>query len=145
MVLVPFDLYLISHLLRTSLNKWQDAIAGKCRVICTLQDERNPHPSQADIERADFVFSRLFDASTCTLSDELPPPATIASHNSMFLCTSCNLTWYWCILVLHLGTHQGHWCIVTKYSLFGNCQRLLEYATPDISYLHSIILRDVCK
>ncbi|KAF3334926.1 BAH domain-containing protein [Carex littledalei] len=59
-----------------------DAIAGKCCVICTLKDERNPHPSQADIERADFVFSRLFDASRCTLSDVSDKlPDTIATHN----------------------------------------------------------------
>lgn len=53
-----------------------EAIAGKCRVICTLRDERNPQPSSIAIEKADFVFSQFFDVGNCTVLEK--PPETIA-------------------------------------------------------------------
>ncbi|KAJ3670862.1 hypothetical protein LUZ60_008288 [Juncus effusus] len=49
-----------------------ETVAGKCKVVCTSRDARNPQPSEEDIARADFVFSRVFDVETKTLSEILP-------------------------------------------------------------------------
>ncbi|KAG0458172.1 hypothetical protein HPP92_022902 [Vanilla planifolia] len=49
-----------------------EAIAGKCNVICTSHDERNLQASSVAIEKADFIFSRIFDVGTCTVSERLP-------------------------------------------------------------------------
>ncbi|KAJ1688207.1 hypothetical protein LUZ63_019597 [Rhynchospora breviuscula] len=68
-----------------------EAIAGKCRVICTLKDAKNPQPSQADVERADHVFCKLFDVGRRTLTGKLP--ATIGSlKTELFLNKKEDLT-----------------------------------------------------
>lgn len=60
-----------------------EAIAGKCLVICTSRDERNPQPSKSAIEKADFIFSRFFDVGSCTVLER--PPETIAGVELKFL------------------------------------------------------------
>ncbi|KAF6144484.1 hypothetical protein GIB67_025894 [Kingdonia uniflora] len=48
-----------------------EAIAGKCNVVCTLKDKRNPQPSAKDIENADYIFYRTFDVLNHTISDTI--------------------------------------------------------------------------
>ncbi|PKU75186.1 protein ANTI-SILENCING 1 isoform X2 [Dendrobium catenatum] len=60
-----------------------EAIAGKCSVICTLRDERNPQPSSIAIEKADFIFSRFFDVGSCTVLET--PPEAIAGVELKYL------------------------------------------------------------
>ncbi|XP_047970837.1 protein ANTI-SILENCING 1 isoform X2 [Salvia hispanica] len=47
-----------------------EAIAGKCSVICTSADSRNPQPSVKELQMADYVFYRIFDVKSCTISDK---------------------------------------------------------------------------
>ncbi|PKA51614.1 DNA (cytosine-5-)-methyltransferase [Apostasia shenzhenica] len=49
-----------------------EAIAGKCCVICTSEDVRNPKPSSIAKEKADFIFSRIFDVGSCKILEALP-------------------------------------------------------------------------
>ncbi|XP_020578836.1 protein ANTI-SILENCING 1-like isoform X2 [Phalaenopsis equestris] len=60
-----------------------ETIAGKCSVICTSGDERNPQPSSFAIKNADFTFSRFFDVGTCTVLER--PPDAIAGVELKFL------------------------------------------------------------
>ncbi|XXG63286.1 hypothetical protein AAC387_Pa05g1518 [Persea americana] len=46
-----------------------EVLVGKCNVICTSKDERNPQPSEEDIKTADYIFFRTFDVGNCTISD----------------------------------------------------------------------------
>ncbi|MCL7043856.1 hypothetical protein MKW94_016339 [Papaver nudicaule] len=48
-----------------------EAIVGKCNVVCTSEDKRNPQPSKKELRMADFVFSRTFDVHEYTFSDQL--------------------------------------------------------------------------
>ncbi|RRT68020.1 hypothetical protein B296_00037772 [Ensete ventricosum] len=50
----------------------QEAIAGKCRVICTSKDQRNQQPSTQELENAEFIFFRTFDVANFTISDVMP-------------------------------------------------------------------------
>ncbi|XP_058203995.1 protein ANTI-SILENCING 1 isoform X4 [Rhododendron vialii] len=49
----------------------QEAIAGKCNVVCISKDSRNPQPSEQELQMADYVFSRTFDVRHCTISDQM--------------------------------------------------------------------------
>lgn len=49
----------------------QEAIAGKCYVICTSEDRRNRQPSEEEIKLADYIFYRTFNVGQCTLSDKM--------------------------------------------------------------------------
>ncbi|RZC51702.1 hypothetical protein C5167_020130 [Papaver somniferum] len=48
-----------------------EAIVGKCCVVCTSKDRRNPQPSIEERRNAEFVFSRTFDVQQCTFSHKL--------------------------------------------------------------------------
>ncbi|KAF8393360.1 hypothetical protein HHK36_021603 [Tetracentron sinense] len=48
-----------------------EVIAGKCNVICTSKDSRNPHPSEEELEMADYIFYRTFDVQQCTILDKI--------------------------------------------------------------------------
>ncbi|KAI3850758.1 hypothetical protein MKW98_030818 [Papaver atlanticum] len=48
-----------------------EAIVGKCCVVCTSKDKRNPQPSIEERRKAEFVFSRTFDVKQCTFSHKL--------------------------------------------------------------------------
>ncbi|XP_026434123.1 protein ANTI-SILENCING 1-like isoform X2 [Papaver somniferum] len=48
-----------------------EAIVGKCYVVCTSKDIRNPQPSKEERRKAEFVFSRAFDVIECTFLDKL--------------------------------------------------------------------------
>ncbi|KAK9148887.1 hypothetical protein Scep_007644 [Stephania cephalantha] len=48
-----------------------EAIAGKCNVVCTSKDSRNPQPSEEELRRADYVFCRTFNVATRTISDKI--------------------------------------------------------------------------
>ncbi|CAL9102241.1 unnamed protein product, partial [Musa textilis] len=49
-----------------------EAIAGKCRVICTSKGQRNQQPSTQELENAEFIFFRTFDVVNFTISDVMP-------------------------------------------------------------------------
>ena len=49
----------------------QEAIAGKCNVICISDDSRNPRPSDEELEKADFVFFRTFDVGKQEVCNEM--------------------------------------------------------------------------
>lgn len=48
-----------------------EAIAGRCNVICTSEDIRNPQPSDEEVKLADYVFYRAFDVGTCAILDKM--------------------------------------------------------------------------
>ncbi|XP_070051487.1 protein ANTI-SILENCING 1-like isoform X5 [Nicotiana tomentosiformis] len=50
----------------------QEAITGKCNVVCISTDRRNPQPKNEDLDTADFVFYRTFDVRTREISEEFP-------------------------------------------------------------------------
>nr|CAD1823921.1 unnamed protein product [Ananas comosus var. bracteatus] len=49
-----------------------ETLAGKCCVVCTSKDERNPQPSQNDLAMADYIYYRLFDVGSLTVSEKFP-------------------------------------------------------------------------
>ncbi|KAJ8444345.1 hypothetical protein Cgig2_019903 [Carnegiea gigantea] len=49
----------------------QEAIAGKCNVVCISKDEKNRQPSVEELAMADYVFYRTFDVGSLTISDKL--------------------------------------------------------------------------
>lgn len=49
----------------------QEPIAGKCNVVCISTDDRNPQPSAKEIQMADYVFGRVFDVKSLTISDKM--------------------------------------------------------------------------
>ncbi|GFP80265.1 hypothetical protein PHJA_000169900 [Phtheirospermum japonicum] len=48
-----------------------EAIAGKCNVVCISKDSRNLQPSAEEVQMADYVFSRTFDVTSNTISDQM--------------------------------------------------------------------------
>ncbi|KAK1310491.1 hypothetical protein QJS10_CPA08g00323 [Acorus calamus] len=48
-----------------------EAIAGKCNVLCTSTDWRNPQPSEEELKKADYIFYRTFDVGTYGISDKI--------------------------------------------------------------------------
>uniref|UniRef100_A0A164XCT6 BAH domain-containing protein n=1 Tax=Daucus carota subsp. sativus TaxID=79200 RepID=A0A164XCT6_DAUCS len=55
-----------------------ESICGKCNVICTSYDRRNPQVSEEELKIADFTFFRTFDVGNCKISDEFTD--LIAGH-----------------------------------------------------------------
>ena len=49
----------------------QEAIAGKCNVVCISKDSRNPQPTDEELQMADYVFRRTFDVGTCKIMDKM--------------------------------------------------------------------------
>ncbi|CAK7353382.1 unnamed protein product [Dovyalis caffra] len=48
-----------------------EAIAGKCNVVCSSKDNRNPQPTDKELQEADFVFCRTFDVGNCRILDKI--------------------------------------------------------------------------
>ncbi|KAL8537173.1 hypothetical protein ACS0TY_012380 [Phlomoides rotata] len=48
-----------------------EPIAGKCNVVCISTDNRNPQPSAKEIQMADYLFYRVFDVESLTISDKM--------------------------------------------------------------------------
>lgn len=49
----------------------QEAISGKCNVVCTSKDSRNPQPSDEELQAADFIFFRAFDVGNRRILDKI--------------------------------------------------------------------------
>lgn len=49
-----------------------ETIAGKCDVVCTSKDKRNPQASIEEVKISDYVFYRTFDVENCRLSERFP-------------------------------------------------------------------------
>ncbi|KAE9587032.1 putative BAH domain-containing protein [Lupinus albus] len=47
-----------------------EAISGKCNVVCTARDSRNPQLSD-ETQSAEFVFCRFFDVGKCKILDKI--------------------------------------------------------------------------
>jgi hypothetical protein len=47
-------------------------LCGKCNILCTSKDKRNPQASEVELGMADYIFYRTFDVGTCTISDNFP-------------------------------------------------------------------------
>ncbi|XVE52151.1 hypothetical protein DITRI_Ditri02bG0099300 [Diplodiscus trichospermus] len=50
----------------------QESIGGKCNVVCTSNDSRNPQASEADLRRADYFFCCHFDVGQLAIFDIFP-------------------------------------------------------------------------
>ncbi|KAK7820992.1 protein anti-silencing 1, partial [Quercus suber] len=48
-----------------------EAISGKCNVVCTSKDSRNPQPSDEELRAADFIFCRAFDVGNRRILDKI--------------------------------------------------------------------------
>ncbi|XP_030946678.1 protein ANTI-SILENCING 1 [Quercus lobata] len=48
-----------------------EAISGKCNVVCTSKDSRNPQPSDEELQAADFIFCRAFDVGNHRILDKI--------------------------------------------------------------------------
>ncbi|XP_031490640.1 protein ANTI-SILENCING 1-like [Nymphaea colorata] len=48
-----------------------EALVGKCSVICTSKDKRNHPPSELELKEADYIFYRVFDVSSYTISENI--------------------------------------------------------------------------
>ncbi|KAL5715537.1 hypothetical protein ACHQM5_017343 [Ranunculus cassubicifolius] len=76
-----------------------EAIAGKCHVVCTSKDSRNPQPSPEELRMADYIFYRTFDVGRCIISDKIDD--TIAGIDVRYLCNREG------IQQLNAGTEHG--------------------------------------
>ncbi|PNY11534.1 nucleic acid binding protein [Trifolium pratense] len=47
-----------------------ESIIGKCSVVCTSEDKRNPKPSEKELKRADFFFKCTFDVDRRVIDDK---------------------------------------------------------------------------
>ena len=50
----------------------KESISGKCNVVCTSKDERNPQATVEELKMSDYVFYRTFDVKECKLSEIFP-------------------------------------------------------------------------
>ncbi|KAK9101880.1 hypothetical protein Sjap_019134 [Stephania japonica] len=48
-----------------------EVLVGKCKVVCSSKDRRNPQPSEIELLMADYVFFRTFDVVTCKISEKM--------------------------------------------------------------------------
>ncbi|KAI3993625.1 hypothetical protein MKX01_002638, partial [Papaver californicum] len=48
-----------------------EAITGKCNVICTLKDDKNPQPSEEEMKTDDYIFYSTFNVNTFKISDKI--------------------------------------------------------------------------
>lgn len=77
---------------------FQEAIAGKCHVVCTSVDKRNLQPSSTDVELADYIFYRVFDVGNYTISDVLADTvAGIEGMACIFICSIMFLCFYFIV------------------------------------------------
>ncbi|GKE25655.1 anti-silencing 1-like protein isoform X1 [Tanacetum coccineum] len=49
-----------------------ESISGKCNVVCTSKDKRNPQATEEELKMSDYVFYRTFDVKECKLSEIFP-------------------------------------------------------------------------
>ncbi|WJX74838.1 hypothetical protein P8452_58446 [Trifolium repens] len=49
-----------------------ESIIGKCSVVCTSEDKRNPKPSETELKRADFFFKCTFNVDRLVIDDKFP-------------------------------------------------------------------------
>ncbi|XP_057807975.1 protein ANTI-SILENCING 1-like isoform X2 [Salvia miltiorrhiza] len=49
-----------------------EAIIGKCNIVCSSKDQRNPQPTEEELGLADFIFYRTFDVGRRKVSEEFP-------------------------------------------------------------------------
>lgn len=62
-------------------------LAGKCNVVCTSKDQRNPQPSPEDLKVADFIFYRTFNVDNFSISENIEDKIDgIEGKYSFFLC-----------------------------------------------------------
>ncbi|KAF4372412.1 hypothetical protein F8388_027085 [Cannabis sativa] len=47
-------------------------VVGKCNVICTSDDKRNPQPSEEELRKAHYIYYRTFDVGKTEISEKFP-------------------------------------------------------------------------
>ncbi|KAJ1433862.1 hypothetical protein SESBI_05699, partial [Sesbania bispinosa] len=47
-----------------------ESIIGKCNVVCTSKDSRNPQPSEIELKNGDFFFKCTFDVGSHLIVDK---------------------------------------------------------------------------
>ncbi|XP_061336543.1 protein ANTI-SILENCING 1-like isoform X2 [Gastrolobium bilobum] len=65
-----------------------EAVAGKCNVVCISKDDRNPQPSDEELQRAHFVFRRFFNVGEKKILDEIDDK--IAGIEGVAWATKCS-------------------------------------------------------
>ncbi|XP_057838508.2 protein ANTI-SILENCING 1 isoform X2 [Cryptomeria japonica] len=55
----------------TNVINTLNVIVGKCKVLCTSVDNRNPQPSEEDLEATHYYFYRRFDVENYTISEDM--------------------------------------------------------------------------
>ncbi|KAJ7951855.1 Bromo-adjacent domain-containing protein, putative isoform 1 [Quillaja saponaria] len=53
----------------SNINFLEDVI-GKCNIICTSMDKRNPQASIAELKKADYIFYRTFDVGNFVIREK---------------------------------------------------------------------------
>lgn len=64
----------VQELMRSSLFlpfSFQEAIIGKCNVVCTAKDRRN-HWLESDLAKANYRISHIFDVGELRISEKFP-------------------------------------------------------------------------
>lgn len=54
------------------VSSCQEALGGKCNVVCTSDDKKNPCASQVELREADYIFYRTFDVVSLKISVNFP-------------------------------------------------------------------------
>lgn len=57
--------------MKCTLINAQEVINGKCNIVCTSKDHRNPPASAEELKRADYIFYRTFDVGKLCISDDI--------------------------------------------------------------------------
>ncbi|KAH6820028.1 hypothetical protein C2S53_012896 [Perilla frutescens var. hirtella] len=69
-----------------------DAILGKCNVVCSSKDKRNPQPTEEELRMADYIFYRSFDVGTRIISEEFPSSIAGVEVAHFFNRRSCTIS-----------------------------------------------------
>ena len=51
---------------------FQEAIVGKCNVVCTAKDRRNTLLSKSDLAKTNYYVSYILDVGDLRISDKFP-------------------------------------------------------------------------
>ncbi|KAI4355705.1 hypothetical protein L6164_004454 [Bauhinia variegata] len=49
-----------------------ETIVGKCSVVCSSNDKRNPEPSESELKKADYFFNCTFNVGRLKIVDKFP-------------------------------------------------------------------------
>lgn len=67
---------------------FQESILGKCCIVCSSEDKRNPKPSETELKRANFFFKCTFDVDRLVIDDKFPDKIDGIEGQLFMFCTS---------------------------------------------------------